>query len=436
MSWKELLRPYYLRWLVFELFPKSKPDYFDRPWRFPHAEIGPRLAGLFPEESLEPAFVWLPMSDWHTRFQRSQHLALQLAAMGHRVLYLNIHLGRQFPSPWRRGRAAVCCRLMENVVEVHVHLPREPVYHARTLAPEESSLVAEALGGALRRLGAETVVQIASLPVWIEVARKLRREFDAPLIYDCHDSLPAFGGMARGIVELEREMAAEADRVVFSSGSLRKEAGPRLGVEPAKSVVIRNAAEPGHFTPAEPGGDTPVIGYFGALARWFEASWIEAAAGAHPEWRFQLIGRIEDPAIRRLRRFPNVELTGEIPYGRLPDLARRFSAGVIPFRIDPLTRSVDPIKVYEYFACGLPVACSRMSELERFDGLLKMADDAPSFVRAIEEALEEDSAELRQRRLAVASRESWDRRAAEFKSLSAEALAEAMNRRRKRDSAS
>jgi glycosyltransferase involved in cell wall biosynthesis len=436
MHWKELVRPYYLRWLYFPLFPKSKPEYFDKPWKNQTCEIGPGLAGLFPEESQPPTFVLLPMTDWHARFQRTQHLALQLAAMGHRCVILNMHLGRQFPAPWRRGKPALCTRLMEQVAEAHVQLPREPVYHDRTLTREESSLVAEALGGALRELGATTVVQIVSFPLWLDAARRLRGEFDAPVIYDCHDNLPAFDNVAREIVALESELASEADRVVFSSESLRREASARLGVSQAKCTVIRNAAESGHFSPAEPeSGQPPVIGYFGALAGWFDGSWIAEAARAHPEWRFQLIGRIEDPSLERLRRYPNIELTGEVPYARLPGLARRFSAGVIPFRIDRLTSSVDPIKVYEYFACGLPVVSSRLSELARFGDLVKMADDAAAFVRLLEAALGEDSAELRARRMAAAREESWGRRAAEFKRLAEELLAQAPDSRGRREAA-
>ena len=43
-------------------------------------------------------------------------------------------------------------------------------------------------------------------------------------------------------------------------------------------------------------------------------------------------------------------------------------AGLIPFRIDPLTDCVDPVKYYEYRAMGLPVLSTRFGEM-RLRGL-------------------------------------------------------------------
>ena len=76
-SVKEAVRPFYLRWLYFPLFRGSRPAHFQDCWTYPVDELNP-AAGVPPE------LLFLPMTDWHTRIQRTQHLARTFAAAGHR----------------------------------------------------------------------------------------------------------------------------------------------------------------------------------------------------------------------------------------------------------------------------------------------------------------------------------------------------------------
>lgn len=40
--------------------------------------------------------------------------------------------------------------------------------------------------------------------------------------------------------------------------------------------------------------------------------------------------------------------------------------GIIPFKKDPLSQSINPVKLYEYLAAGLPLASSYMEEIRQF----------------------------------------------------------------------
>jgi len=91
---KEWIRSYYLRLIYFPLFPRARPHYFKDAWRYPRSKVSKRARD-------GRQFLFLPMTDWHTRIQRSQHLALSLAKLGHDSIYLNPHLGREYRYPWR-----------------------------------------------------------------------------------------------------------------------------------------------------------------------------------------------------------------------------------------------------------------------------------------------------------------------------------------------
>ena len=81
--------------------------------------------------------------------------------------------------------------------------------------------------------------------------------------------------------------------------------------------------------------------------------------------------------------------------------------GLIPFVINELTVSVNPLKLLEYFACGLPVVSADMPEVRRFGRAVEIARDTEGFLAAIEACLATDSSERRLERLEIARQSSW-----------------------------
>ncbi len=404
---REYVRPFYLRNIYFPLFPRRKPPYFDACWEFPPVR---------PEPDGGPVVVFLPMNDWHSRMQRTQHLTLALAKRGYRCVYLNPHLGREFPGRFRPDHAAQVTQLHPGLFELHVHLPREPVFHHRLLSAEETSLLAHAARGLLHQLGPSRIVQIVSLPVWMKLAQILRQSHSAPIVYDCHDYLPGFRGIAPAILQVEPELFRTSDLVICSANALRERA-QSFGVPESHCVLIRNAAAAEFLTTncAEPKPAHPIrVGYVGALDSWFDVESLHAAAAAHPEWQFHLAGRVENPAVGKLSSFPNVHLAGEISFSRLPELLCSFTVAIIPFLLNPLIRATDPIKVYEYLAAGLPIVSSELPELERFGDLIARYRDPPDFVRKIELAARQNDAITVEQRREAARRATWEQRAAEL----------------------
>src|SRR6185369_3423791 len=89
---------------------------------------------------------------------------------------------------------------------------------------------------------------------------------------------------------------------------------------------------------------------------------------------------------------------------------RQMDVGIIPFIRCPLTMATNLIKLYEYFACGLPVVSTWLPEVEQFGSLAYIADSSEHFVHQLEQALEEDDPDLRQQRIRTAQVESWSAR--------------------------
>ncbi len=85
----------------------------------------------------------------------------------------------------------------------------------------------------------------------------------------------------------------------------------------------------------------------------------------------------------------------------------------MPYAINDLTRSVFPMKVYEYLAAGLPVVTTPLPALNANAGVI-VAADAPATLAAIERALAEDGPEARRARSLAVRDNSWNARLEEI----------------------
>ena len=133
----------------------------------------------------------------------------------------------------------------------------------------------------------------------------------------------------------------------------------------------------------------PTVGFYGAIAEWFDADLVADLAELRPDWKFELIGSTFTGDVSRLEKLPNVALLGEKPYAELPRLVAGWDCFIIPFKRIPLTEATNPVKAYEMLATGKPVVAVDLPELRPMarDGLLSLADDAARFAQAIERGL-------------------------------------------------
>jgi teichuronic acid biosynthesis glycosyltransferase TuaH len=132
----------------------------------------------------------------------------------------------------------------------------------------------------------------------------------------------------------------------------------------------------------------PIIGYFGALARWFDYELIKFLASQKPEYEIVLIGWNYDDSIKSsgLDQIPNIHVIGPIDYQHLPQYARLFTVATIPFRLNEVTDSTSPIKLFEYMALGHPIVSTDIPECRKYQSVI-IAKNQDEFVRHVDRAI-------------------------------------------------
>jgi glycosyltransferase involved in cell wall biosynthesis len=154
---------------------------------------------------------------------------------------------------------------------------------------------------------------------------------------------------------------------------------------------------------------TPVIGYIGSVHEWIDLELIAWLAMQRPHWSFLLVGHAAAD-VSTLRALPNVHLVGTQPYTTLPAWAKSFDAAIIPYRLNRQVANANPLKLREYLATGKPIVSVRNPEIEKFSGLVHIADDRDGFLSALDDAIANDDPAAAAQRMAAVADQTWDAR--------------------------
>jgi GT2 family glycosyltransferase/2-polyprenyl-3-methyl-5-hydroxy-6-metoxy-1,4-benzoquinol methylase/glycosyltransferase involved in cell wall biosynthesis len=356
----------------------------------------------------EDVFFW-GVIDWRFRFQRPQQLALGFQKSGHRIFYISSEL----INDKEPGFQVEAISNYDNVFQIRFHANGAPPIYGNTAHGTILHQLRQGLARLLQCSETGNAISIIQHPYWLPLARSLPQSHMA---YDCMDHHEGFGNSSPEIIAAERALMREADTLIVTSDWLFE-----IAKKHNENIhIVRNACEFDHFNqrPASPFQDPKqrkVIGYFGAIADWFDCSLIENLAASLPDCLILLIGQDTCNAAKRFSKFKNISMIGEIPYQMLPHYLYGFDICILPFQIISLTLATNPVKVYEYMCSGKPIVSVKLPELIKMEDLLYLAEDERQFIHACTEALKEPSdAHVRLERIQFASQQTWVHRALEF----------------------
>jgi glycosyltransferase involved in cell wall biosynthesis len=236
---------------------------------------------------------------------------------------------------------------------------------------------------------------------------------DELVVYYVVDDYAALAQMdASRIQRLDDELTTRADVVFVCSETLlkrKRESNRNVEYSPhgVDFELFSQAQDPATEI-AEParGLLQPVIGYFGSIAGQIDLELIAYLAGQRKNWTFLLIG-MASVDVSAVAALPNVHLAGPQPYESLPRWAKAFDVTIVPYRRNRFVLNSNPLKIREYLAAGKPVVSVRAPEIERFGDVILLADSDEDFLHKIEQALESETAEMRQTRMDAVRNSSW-----------------------------
>ena len=237
-------------------------------------------------------------------------------------------------------------------------------------------------------------------PLAINFTRRLEA---SAIVYDCMDELSAFRGAREGLRTAEAELFSRAD-LVFTGGRTLYEAKKKQhhSVHCFPSSIDREFFGKAREAVADPADQAgiphPRVGFAGVIDERMDMELLEGASAARRDWHFVMIGPTAKIAESELPRSSNLHWMGAKPYSQLPQYMAGWDVGLMPFARNEATRFISPTKTPEYLAAGLPVVSTSIADVVRPYGELRLvhiADDARSFVGAVQLALAERNCKQR-----------------------------------------
>lgn len=261
------------------------------------------------------------------------------------------------------------------------------------------------LGALVER--AEAVVTTASITADLAAATPR-----ANWVYYCVDDLSQWPGLdAEALRAMELDLLPHVRTVVAVSEHLRE----RLAALGRDAHLLTHGIELSHWRaaaarPPRAPRTKPVATFWGNADERLDADVVLALARG---CELHMVGPRSklDP---RLERESTITWRGSVPYSELPRVAEESDVLVMPYADLPVTRAMQPLKLKEYLATGLPVVATPLPANRAWSDALDLESEPEAFARRVVERafrpLPAEQARARER----LTEEGWDRKALRF----------------------
>lgn len=349
--------------------------------------------------------------NWNFRFQRPQQLATEISKNKNRVFYIeNSFLSHHQNIP---SYAPIKINKIDNnLYSVNFSATRDLFIYQDTPSKKDKKIIIDSLKTLIKTAKITNPIAKIDHPFWGSILEELKM----PIIYDCMDNHQGFVENGAHLVNLEKELFRKSDITLVTSHFLQKIAQKN---KVKNLTLIPNACDYKHFSQSLESLKLipkdireipkPIIGYYGAIAEWFDTSLLENIAQEHNKKSIVLIGKVTNDKVEKLsKKYKNIYLLGEKSYQDLPLYLNQFDVCIIPFIINDLIKATHPVKIYEYLAAGKPIVTTKMPEIKDLEKDI-FYSSTEDFSKNINNALKQKNKNILTRQK-IAKNNTWDKR--------------------------
>jgi glycosyltransferase involved in cell wall biosynthesis len=375
--------------------------------------------------------VFLSTADWDNPFwTNKQHVALELAKLGHRIFYIE-SIGLRRPSASKQDLARIWRRLRKGL-----RRPREvrqglwvwsplvlPFNAFGAVRLMNRLILRSSVGWWTWRLGLSRDLFWTYNPITTELLDLSRYRQS---VYHCVDEISAQPGMPAANIERAETGLVRGVDVCFVTSEKLLASRRQLN---AATYYLPNVADFAHFSRAL-AADTPVpadllkvpaprIGFVGAISGYkLDFKLLAQVAQKRPDWSIVMIGQVGegDPwtDVSSLEGLPNIHFFGARSYSDLPGYLKGFDVAILPSAINEYTANMFPMKFFEYLAAGKRIVSTDLDALRKFDRLSYLASSPDDFIAGVENSLQAESPHELEARLKTAQDYTYQKRTADM----------------------
>lgn len=244
-------------------------------------------------------------------------------------------------------------------------------------------------------------------------------------VYDEYTMDFATGKINQEIFKLEQDILRNAKHVFFTSNPLYE----RKKIYTTNASVISNGVVFDLFNKYKL-DQTPNIGlrksvgYLGNLSDFFNWDLVYGLCIARPDLDFFFHGQLElkndsdKDSFEKINKLPNTYFSSRVTREQGAAAVNRYDVLIIPFVINDAMHAVNPLKLWEYFATGIPVISSPMDAVKIPEPILYVARSSDDWLNKLNIALDETSdSDICVQRIEMAKEVSWEHLAEKYSNV-------------------
>jgi hypothetical protein len=205
----------------------------------------------------------------------------------------------------------------------------------------------------------------------------LPKDIDIKIVYDCMDDAANFFDKKekrKNVLNIEKELLKSSWKIFASSEKLKKEIINRSSRKDVK--VVRNAFNGRIHNSKKIDAKTKKkyrIGFVGTISSWLDFSSLDYCVENIENIEFHLIGP-QELSLSSAQTHKYV-FYGSVEHSELIEIVKNFDCFILPFKLNDLTKSADPIKLYEYINYNKPIISIFYPEIKRFEKFVEFYRD-------------------------------------------------------------
>ncbi|MFW6008192.1 MAG: glycosyltransferase [archaeon] len=155
--------------------------------------------------------------------------------------------------------------------------------------------------------------------------------------------------------------------------------------------------------------NSPRVGYVGRIVGRLDKDLIKTLIERFPKYNFVFIGESYED-ISWMKKYQNFKFLGPKDYTSLPNYIDNLDVCILPHKINDLTDSNDPVKLYDYLSRGKPVVTTNIEGVNKFSELIYISSTYEGFGNDIIKSLNEKNLKIHYARINVMKNHTWQKR--------------------------
>lgn len=236
------------------------------------------------------------------------------------------------------------------------------------------------------------------------------------LIHRCSDDISGFKGVCKSMLYFEKKLIKKANTVFVTSKDLieKKSVIRNDLIYLPNGVELINFQRKKYIIPIEFRNRTNRKCIFvGALHNWIDIDLVRYCSKKLGNIEFYFIGPV-DTDLNSLNDISNIYILDKKDYSEIPNYLYYSDVSIIPFKINNLTNSITPVKLYEYMSVGLNVVSTNFKEMNYISSPAYIAKNYDEFCEYILQAIENKD-KNREKNIKFAKENTWEKRFEEIK---------------------